>query len=64
MMIDNLFLKLLWVVVYGFTAYYTFTGQMMVAMYWMAGGMFLQATMDLLVSLFPSWAKKLMENRM
>lgn len=64
MMIDNLFLKLLWVVVYGFTIYYTFTGQMMVAMYWMAGGMFLQATMDLLVSLFPSWAKKLMENRM
>lgn len=50
--------------VYGFTVYYTFTGQMMVAMYWMAGGMFLQATMDLLVSLFPSWAKKLMENRM
>ncbi|CCI85845.1 hypothetical protein FC52_GL000436 [Lactobacillus pasteurii DSM 23907 = CRBIP 24.76] len=64
MMVDNLFLKFLWVVIYSFTAYYTFTGQMMLAMYWMAGGMFLQSVIDLVVSLISSGSKKSMENRM
>ncbi|CCI86437.1 hypothetical protein [Lactobacillus gigeriorum] len=58
MMIDNLFLKLLWVVIYGATVYYVFTGQMMIAMYWMAIGMFLQASIDLIVGLISSRVKK------
>ena len=36
---NNLFWKIIWVIVYAITAYFTFTGKMMMAMYWMAGGM-------------------------
>ncbi|RVU71116.1 MULTISPECIES: hypothetical protein [Lactobacillus] len=38
-MVDNLFWKIVWVVVYAITAYFTFTGNMMMGMYWMAAGM-------------------------
>ncbi|KRN08989.1 hypothetical protein FC38_GL001574 [Lactobacillus gigeriorum DSM 23908 = CRBIP 24.85] len=48
----------MWVVIYGATVYYVFTGQMMIAMYWMAIGMFLQASIDLIVGLISSRVKK------
>ncbi len=54
MMCDNLFFKIVWVIVYGITAYFTFKGgDMMMAMYWMAGGMFAQALVDLIYHFWP-----------
>ena len=53
-MCDNLFFKILWVVVYAITAYFTFTGNMMMAMYWMAGGMLAQAVVDLVYHFWPN----------
>ncbi|CCK86116.1 Putative uncharacterized protein [Lactobacillus equicursoris DSM 19284 = JCM 14600 = CIP 110162] len=47
MMNNNLFLKVLWVILYALTFYYTFTNQMMIAMYFMAGTMFAQSIVDL-----------------
>ncbi|MDO4912101.1 MAG: hypothetical protein Q3960_00935 [Lactobacillus sp.] len=43
---NNLYLKILWVVLYGITLYVTVFGDMMHAMYWMAGTMFVQAVVD------------------
>lgn len=57
MMCDNLFFKILWVIVYGITAYFTFTDKMMMAMYWMAGGMFAQALVDLVYHFWPKQHK-------
>ena len=47
MMNNNLYLKILWVLLYGIVAFYTFTNKTMMAMYWMAGVMFAQAVLDL-----------------
>ena len=47
MMNNNLYLKILWVLLYGIVAFYTFTNKMMMAMYWMAGVMFAQSVIDL-----------------
>ena len=47
MMNNNPFLKVLWVILYALTFYYTFTNQMMIAMYFMAGTMFAQSIVDL-----------------
>ena len=47
MMNNNLYLKILWVLLYGIVAFYTITDKMMMAMYWMAGVMFAQAVLDL-----------------
>lgn len=58
-MCDNLFFKILWVVVYAITAYFTFTGNMMMAMYWMAGGMLAQAVVDLVYHFWPNRKKVL-----
>ncbi|MCX8720811.1 MULTISPECIES: hypothetical protein [unclassified Lactobacillus] len=57
MMCDNIYFKILWVIVYGITAYYTFTGNMMMGMYWMAGGMFAQAVVDLVYHFLPAHKK-------
>ncbi|WP_338199328.1 hypothetical protein [Lactobacillus rizhaonensis] len=57
MMCDNLFFKVLWVVVYAITAYFTFTGNMMMGMYWMAGGMLAQAVVDLVYHFWPNRKK-------
>lgn len=46
-MVDNLFWKIVWVVVWAITAFYTFSGNMMMGMYWMAGGMFAEAVVSL-----------------
>lgn len=35
--------KILWLICYLITAYFTFTGKMMVAMYWMTGTMLAEA---------------------
>lgn len=64
MMVDNLWVKILWVVVYGITGYYTFTGQMMPAMYWMAGGMLAQSIVDLVYYLMPHHSMKMHEKSM
>lgn len=48
MMNNNLYLKILWVLLYGIVAFYTFTNKMMMAMYWMAGVMFAQSVIDLI----------------
>ena len=45
---NNLFWKIIWVIVYAITAYFTFTGKMMMAMYWMAGGMLAESVVSLL----------------
>ncbi len=45
---NNLWMKLLWVIVYGITAYFTFTGNMQVAMYWMAGAMLAESLLGFL----------------
>ncbi|RMC49748.1 hypothetical protein [Lactobacillus sp. ESL0228] len=58
MMCDNLFFKIVWVIVYGITAYFTFTDKMMMAMYWMAGGMFAQAVVDLIYHFWPKKQRK------
>lgn len=57
MMCDNLFFKVLWVIVYAITAYFTFTGNMMMGMYWMAGGMLAQAVADLVYHFWPNRKK-------
>ncbi|MFK5655226.1 hypothetical protein ACIA4K_01065 [Lactobacillus delbrueckii subsp. bulgaricus] len=53
MMNNNLYLKILWVLLYGIVAFYTFTDKMMMAMYWMAGVMFTQAVLDLFYYFLP-----------
>ena len=45
---NNLFWKIIWVIVYAITAYFTFTGKMMMAMYWMAGGMLAVSVVSLI----------------
>ena len=45
---NNLFSKIIWVIVYAITAYFTFTGKMMMAMYWMAGGMLAESVVSLI----------------
>lgn len=45
---NNLFWKIIWVIVYAITAYFTFTGKMMMAMYWMAGGMLAESVVSLI----------------
>lgn len=53
MMNNNLYLKILWVLLYGIVAFYTFTNKMMIAMYWMAGVMFAQSVIDLIYYFLP-----------
>lgn len=53
MMNNNLYLKILWVLLYGIVAFYTFTDKMMMAMYWMAGVMFAQSVIDLIYYFLP-----------
>ncbi len=50
---NNLYLKILWVLLYGIVAFYTFTDKTMMAMYWMAGVMFAQAVLDLVYYFLP-----------
>ena len=45
---NNLFWKIIWVIVYAITAYFTFTGKMMMAMYWMACGMLAESVVSLI----------------
>ena len=45
---NNLFWKIIWVIVYAITAYFTFTGKMMMAMYWMAGGKLAESDVSLI----------------
>ena len=45
---NNLFWKIIWVIVYAITAYFTFTGKIMMAMYWMAGGMLAESVVSLI----------------
>lgn len=45
---NNLFWKIIWVIVYAITASFTFTGKMMMAMYWMAGGMLAESVVSLI----------------
>ena len=45
---NNLFWKIIWAIVYAITAYFTFTGKMMMAMYWMAGGMLAESVVSLI----------------
>ncbi|MGK4035898.1 hypothetical protein AB0Y31_05125 [Lactobacillus crispatus] len=45
---NNLFWKIIWVIVYAITAHFTFTGKMMMAMYWMAGGMLAESVVSLI----------------
>lgn len=45
---NNLFWKIIWVIVYAITAYFTFTGKMMMAMYWMDGGMLAESVVSLI----------------
>ena len=52
MMNNNLYLKILWVLLYGIVAFYTFTDKTMLAMYWMAGVMFAQAVLALVYYFF------------
>lgn len=61
MMNDNLYLKILWVLLYGIVAFYTFTNKMMMAMYWMAGVMFAQAVIDLIYYFLPKSKTKMTE---
>ena len=45
---NNLFWKIILVIVYAITAYFTFTGKIMMAMYWMAGGMLAESVVSLI----------------
>lgn len=56
-MVNNLFWKIVWVIVYAVTAYYTFTGNMMMGMYWMAGGMLGEAIVSLIYHFIPGKKK-------
>ncbi|MBP2057340.1 uncharacterized membrane protein YtjA (UPF0391 family) [Lactobacillus colini] len=51
-MVDNLFWKIVWVIVYAITAYFTFTGNM-AAMNWMAGAMLCEAIVSLVYHFLP-----------
>ena len=46
--INNLFWEIVWVIAYAITAYFTFTGNMMLGMYWMAGTMFAESVVSLI----------------
>ncbi|GEM_PF-620519 len=61
MMNNNLYLKILWVLLYGIVAFYTFTNKMMMAMYWMAGVMFAQSVIDLIYYFLPKSKKEMTE---
>lgn len=54
MMCDNIWVKLFFVILYAAMAYFTFTGNMMMGMYLMAGGMLLSALSSLVSSLVKS----------
>jgi hypothetical protein len=54
MMCDNIWVKLFFVILYAAMAYFTFTGNMMMGMYLMAGGMLLSALLSLVGSLVKS----------
>ena len=45
------FCGVLWVGAYAITAYFTFTGNMMMGMYWMAGTMLCEAVVGLVMNL-------------
>ena len=45
----NLLLRIILLIVWIITAYFTFTGNMMMGMYWMAGGMLLEAITNLVL---------------
>lgn len=45
---NNLFWKIIWVIVYAITAIIIVTGKMMMAMYWMAGGMLAESVVSLI----------------
>ncbi|QGV04419.1 hypothetical protein [Lactobacillus acetotolerans] len=57
MMCDNVYMEILWVIIYAITAYFSFTGQMMPAMYWMSGGMLAEAVVDLICYFLPGHKK-------
>ena len=61
MMNNNLYLKILWVLLYGIVAFYTFTDKTMMAMYWMAGVMFAQAVLDLVYYFLPKSKREMTE---
>ncbi|GHN57539.1 hypothetical protein ME804_15790 [Lactobacillus delbrueckii] len=61
MMNNNLYLKILWVLLYGIVAFYTFTDKTMMAMYWMAGVMFAQAVLDLVYYFLPKGKTEMTE---
>lgn len=61
MMNNNLYLKILWVLLYGIVVFYTFTNKMMMAMYWMAGVMFAQSVIDLIYYFLPKSKKEMTE---
>jgi len=42
-LMQSIFLKILWLICYLITAYFTFSGKMMPAMDWMAGTMLAEA---------------------
>lgn len=44
---NNLFWKIIWVILYAITAVLTFTGKMMLAMYWMTGAMLAESIVSL-----------------
>ncbi len=50
-------MEILWVIIYAITAYFSFTGQMMPAMYWMSGGMLAEAVVDLICYFLPGHKK-------
>lgn len=54
MISNNIWVKVFFVILYAAMAYYTFTGNMMMGMYLMAGGMFLSALLSLVSSLVKS----------
>lgn len=56
-MCDNLLMKIFNVIVFAVAAYYTFTGGMMMAMYWMAAGMLIDAVVDLIYHFLPKHKK-------
>lgn len=57
MIMNNIWIKIFFVVLYAAMAYYTFTGNMMMGMYLMAGGMLLSAFLSLVSSLVKSKKK-------
>lgn len=57
-MVDSLFWKIVWVFVYGITAYVTFTGNVMLGMDWMAGAMLCESIVSLIYHFIPCKAHK------